>query len=134
MLTWNCDKWSWYSIFHPFCTGWNCDGFITIFHIPTIFVQGEQQPAETTWWGKTSACSKCVFSWKYWFVRDLILKRLFGYCTFMNLSDMFFGRWKYFQVKIFAPNSLQPPPRNIFCVVEFRYWLSVPKYWYWHRY
>ena len=32
---------------------------------------------------------------------------------------------KYFQVKIFAPNSLQPPPRNIFCVVEFRYWLLV---------
>ena len=28
-------------------------------------------------------------------------------------------------MKIFAPNSLQPPPRNIFCVVEFRYWLLV---------
>merc|ERR1712210_312553 len=25
------------------------------------------------------------------------------------------------EVKIFAPNSLQPPPRNIFCVVEFSY-------------
>merc|ERR1719273_1881717 len=25
------------------------------------------------------------------------------------------------EVKIFAPNSLQPPPRNIFCVAEFSY-------------
>ena len=32
------------------------------------------------------------------------------------------------QVKIFAPNSLQPPPRNIFCVAEFRFW------WKWTRF
>ena len=76
---------------------------------------------------------------KMWTFMKLLVCTLWKYLCVHLRKCLCVHLWKYlcvhlwkclciydlkFQVKIFAPNSLQPPPRNIFCVAEFRY-----RYW-----